>query len=116
MEGHGEEKRKDHRFEGVREQDDVAPGWEDTEDEKRKDRRLEQVDVEPGWEETEDEGERRNDHRLEGLEGVRGQVDVEPGWEETEGEGERRGMKYTQNRKTREEDLHSTARLHKLNN
>ena len=94
MEGHGKEKRKDRRLEGVREQDDVKPGWE----------------------ETEDEGERRNDHRLEGLEGVTGQVDVEPGWEETKGEGERRGMKYTQNRKTREEDLHSTARLCKLNN
>ena len=57
MEGHGEEKRKDHRFEGVREQDDVEPGWEDTEDEeKRKDRRLEQVNVKPGLKETEDEG------------------------------------------------------------
>ena len=41
MEGYEEEKRKDHRFEGVREQDDVEPGWEDTEDKKRKDRRLE---------------------------------------------------------------------------
>lgn len=79
------EKRKDRRLEQV----DVEPKLEETEDEgeRRKDCRLEQVDVKPGWEETEDKGK---DHRLEGLEGVRGQVDVRRAWM---GRDRRRGGK-----------------------
>ena len=103
---------KDRRLKGVREQDDVGHETED-EEKRRKDCRPEQVNVKHGWEETEDEGERRKDCRLEGGSG---QVNLEPGWEGTEDEEERRGMKHIQNRKTRKEDLHSTARPLKLNN